>query len=159
MTRIGRYSPYGVAVLARLGGRYEPYCALFAVWRDCSGPYRWPLSAVLAASCCAKWLSWPVSVAVMTSIGRYVPYGVAALARVGGRYGPCWALFAVWNGGVGPCRWPLRAVLAVICRMAGLFGPVSLAVMSRIGRYLLCEVAVLARIGGRYEPYWSLFAV
>ena len=28
--------------------------------------------------------------------------------------------------------------------------------MSRIGRYLLCEVAVLARVGGRYDPYWPL---
>ena len=28
--------------------------------------------------------------------------------------------------------------------------------MSRIGRYLLSEVAVLARIGGRYEPCWQL---
>ena len=37
--------------------------------------------------------------------------------------------------------------------------PVSLAVMSYTGRYLLYEVAVLARIGGRYEPYWPLFAV
>ena len=32
----------------------------------------------------------------------------------------------------------------------------SLAVMSRIGRYLLYEVAVMARIAGRYEPYWPL---
>ena len=31
--------------------------------------------------------------------------------------------------------------------------------MSRIGRYLLYEVAVLARIAGRYEPYWPLVAV
>ena len=29
--------------------------------------------------------------------------------------------------------------------------------MSRTGRYLLYEVAVLARIAGRYEPYWPLF--
>ena len=43
--------------------------------------------------------------------------------------------------------------------MAQLFWPVLVAVMSRIGRYLLYEVAVLARIGGRYEPYWPLFAV
>ena len=46
-----------------------------------------------------------------------------------------------------------------MCRMAWLFWPVSLAVMSRIGRYLLPEVAALARIGGRHEPYWPLFAV
>ena len=42
--------------------------------------------------------------------------------------------------------------------MAWLFWPVSLAVMSRIGRYLLREEAVLARITGRYEPYWPLVA-
>ena len=35
--------------------------------------------------------------------------------------------------------------------MKWLFWPVSLAVTSRIGRYLLYEVAALARIGGRYE--------
>ena len=29
--------------------------------------------------------------------------------------------------------------------------------MSRIGRYLLYEVAVLARIVGRYDPYWPLY--
>ena len=46
-----------------------------------------------------------------------------------------------------------------MCRMAWLFLPVSLAGMSRVGRYLLYEVAVLARVGGRYEPYWPLFAV
>ena len=44
-------------------------------------------------------------------------------------------------------------MLAAICRMAWLVWPVSVAVMSRIGRYLLHGVAVLARIGGRYEPY------
>ena len=64
--------------------------------------------------------------------------------------------------------------------MAWLFWPVSVAAMSRIGRYWLYEaaalarvgglmsrvgrysphgVAVLARTGGRYEPYWPLFAV
>ena len=43
--------------------------------------------------------------------------------------------------------------------MAWLFWPVSVAVISRTGRYLLSEVAVLARIGGRYEPYWPLFVV
>ena len=36
---------------------------------------------------------------------------------------------------------------------------VSVAVISRVARYLPCGVAVLARIGGRYEPYWPLFAV
>ena len=59
------------------------------------------------------WRFWLVPVAVMTSTGRYVPYGVAFLARIGGA-------------------------------------------MSRIGRYLLCEVAVLAR--GRYAPYRLLVA-
>ena len=43
--------------------------------------------------------------------------------------------------------------------MKWLFWPVSLAVMSRIGRYLLYEEPVLACIAGRYEPYWPLFAV
>ena len=62
MSRVGRYVPYGVAVLAciagryepywplcevavlaRIGGRYEPCWPLVAVWRGCSGPYRWPL--------------------------------------------------------------------------------------------------------------------
>ena len=88
MSRIGRYLPYGVAVLARIGGRYEPYWPLFAVWRGCSGPCRWPLKAVLAVISCLRWLFWPVSVAVMSRIGRYLPYGVAVLARVGGRYSP-----------------------------------------------------------------------
>ena len=98
------------------------------------------------------WLFWPVSVDVMSRIGRYLPYGVAVLARIAGRYEPCWPLAAVWRGCSGPYRWPLWPVLAVSCRMAWLFWPASLAVMSRIGRYLLCEVAALARVGGRYEP-------
>ena len=76
--------------------------------------------------------------AVMTRIGRYLPYGVAVLARIAGRYEP---------------------YLAVICCVKWLLWPVSLAVMSRVGRYLLYEVAVLARIAGRHEPYWPLFAV
>ena len=84
-----------------------------------------------------KWLFWPVSVAVMTRAGRYVPYGVAGLAHIGGRYEPCWPLFAARR----------------------LFWPVLRAVASRAGRYLLCEVAVLARVAGRYEPYWPLVAV
>ena len=50
---------------------------------------------MLAVVCCVNWLFWPVSVAVMTRIGRYVPYGVAVLARIGGRYEPYWPLFAV----------------------------------------------------------------
>ena len=43
MSRVGRYLLSEVAALARIGGRYEPYWPLFAVWRGCSGPYRWPL--------------------------------------------------------------------------------------------------------------------
>ena len=74
MSRIGCCLPYGVAVLARVGGRYGPY---------------WPLFAARV------WLLWPVSVAVMTRIGRYVPYGVAVAPRIGGRYEPYWQLFAV----------------------------------------------------------------
>ena len=42
--------------------------------------------------------------------------------------------------------------MAGICRMAWLFWPVLLAAMSRSGRGLLCEVAVLARVGGRHDP-------
>ena len=57
--------------------------------------------------CGAAWLLWPVSVAVMSRIGRYLPYGVAVLARIGGRYEPYWPLFAVWRGCSGPYRWPL----------------------------------------------------
>ena len=41
--RIGRYLRSEVAVLARIGGRHEPYLPVFAVRRGCSGPYRWPL--------------------------------------------------------------------------------------------------------------------
>ena len=41
-----------------------------------------------------------------------------------------------------------------MCDMKRLLWPVSVAVMSRTGRYLLYEVAALARVGGRYEPYW-----
>ena len=33
LRRIGRHVPYGVAVLARIGGRYEPYWPRFAVRR------------------------------------------------------------------------------------------------------------------------------
>ena len=59
------------------------------------------------------WLFWPVSVAAMSRVGRYVLHEGAALARIAGRYEP---------------------YLAVLCRMACLFWPVSLAAMSRIGR-------------------------
>ena len=83
------------------------------------------------------WLFWPVSVAVMSRTGRDVPYAVAVLARIGGRYEPYWPLFVVWRCCPGPYRWPL----------------------SHTGRYLLREVAVLARIGGCYEPYWPLVAL
>ena len=69
MSRIGRYVLYGVAVLARIAGRYEP--------------------------CWQSWLFWPVPVVVMTHIGRYLPYGVAVLSRIGGRYAPYWPLFDV----------------------------------------------------------------
>ena len=72
------------------------------------------------------WLFWPVTVAAMTRTGRYLLSEVAALARITGRYEPCWPLFAVWRG----------AVLADICRMVWLRWPVSVAVMSRAGRYL-----------------------
>ena len=81
-----------------------------------------------------KWLRWPVSVAAMTRVGRYLLYEVDALARIGGRYEPYWPLLAVWRGCSGPYRWPLRAVLAVICCMKWLFWPALVAVMSRIGR-------------------------
>ena len=57
-----------------IGGRYEPY---------------------LAVTCRMAWLCWPVSVAVVSRIGRYLPYGVAVLTRTGGRYEPYWPLFAV----------------------------------------------------------------
>ena len=43
--------------------------------------------------------------------------------------------------------------------MKWLFWPVPVAVMSRVGHYLLYEVIVLARVAGRYEPYWPLAAV
>ena len=79
-----------------------------------------------------------MSVAVMSRSGRYLPHGVAAVARVGGRDEP---------------YWPLPAV-----RLAWLLWPIPVAVMSRVGRCLPCGVAVLARIGGRYEPYWPLAA-
>ena len=41
------------------------------------------------------WLLWPVSVAGVSRVGRYLPYGVAALARIGGRYEPDWPLLGV----------------------------------------------------------------
>ena len=47
--------------------------------------------------------------------------------------------------------WPVS--VAVMTRIWALLAVVSVAAMSRTGRYLLCEVAVLARIAGRYEPY------
>ena len=40
--RVGRYVSCGVVALARIGGRYEPYWLLFAVWRGCCDPCRWP---------------------------------------------------------------------------------------------------------------------
>ena len=109
--------------------------------------------------CRTAWLFWPVSLAVMSRIGRCLLCEVAALARVGGRYDPYWPLLAVWHGCSGPYQWPFTRVVAVICRMAWLFWPVSLAVMSRVGRYVPYGVAVLARVAGRHEPYWPLCAV
>ena len=86
VSRTGRCLLPDAAALARVGGRYEPYWRLFAVW---------------------KWLPWPVSVAVMSRGGRYLPHGVAVLARIAGRYEPYWPLVAVWRGCSGPYRWPL----------------------------------------------------
>ena len=40
--------------------------------------------------------------------------------------------------------------VAALARIAGCYC---------IGRYMSRGVAVLARIAGRYEPYWPLFAV
>ena len=77
---------YEVAALARVGGRYDPYWALLAVWRGCF---------------------WPVSVAVMSRSGRYLRHEMAVLARFAGRYHPYWPLFVVGRGCSGPCRWPL----------------------------------------------------
>ena len=77
--------PCGVAVLARIDGRMSragrclPYEVVF----------------------------WPVSVAAISRIGRYLLSEVAVLARIGGRYEPCWPLFAVWRGCSGQYRWPL----------------------------------------------------
>ena len=107
MSRIGRYLLYEVAVLARVAGRYEPYWPLYAVWRGCSGPYRWPLRAVLAVSCCVKRLLWPVSLAAMSRSGRYLLREEAVLARIAGRYEPYWPLFDVRSGCSDPYRWPL----------------------------------------------------
>ena len=99
MSRTGRHLPYEVAVLARIGGRSDPRWPLFAV--------RWPLCAVLAAICRMAWLFWPVSVAVMSHIGRYLLSEVSVMARIGGRYEPRCPLLAVWCGCSGPYRWPL----------------------------------------------------
>ena len=114
---------------------------------------------MLGVICRVVRLFWPASLAVMCRIGRYLLREVAALARIAGRYEPCWPLLAARRGCFGPYRWPLRAVLAVICCMKRLPWPVSLAVMSRVGRYFLYEVAALARIAGRYDPYRPLFGV
>ena len=61
-----------------------------------------------------KRLFWPVSLAGMSRFSRYLPYGVAVLARVGGRCEPYWPRRTAW-----------------------LLWPVSAAAMSRIGRYVL----------------------
>ena len=54
-----------------------------------------------------KRLRWPVSLAAMSRTGRDLPYGVAALARIAGRYEPYWPSFVVRRGCSGPYRWPL----------------------------------------------------
>ena len=66
---------------------------------------------MLAVACRVSWLFWPVSVAVMSRVGRYLPYGVAVLAHTAGRYEPFWA---------------------VTCGVKRLFWPVSVAVMTRV---------------------------
>ena len=64
-----------------------------------------------------KWLFWPVPVAVVSRIGRYVPYGVAVLARIAGRYEPYGPIFLLYEvavlariGGRYEPYWPLFAV-------------------------------------------------
>ena len=74
MSRVGRYLPHGVVLLARVAGRYEPY---------------WPLF------CRMKWRFWPISVAATSRSGRRLLYEVAVLACIAGRYEPYWPLFAV----------------------------------------------------------------
>ena len=54
-----------------------------------------------------KWLFWPVSVAAMTRIGRYLLHEAVVLARIDGRYDPRWPFLAVRRGCSGPRRWPL----------------------------------------------------
>ena len=122
----------------------------------------------MAVSRCLKRLLWPVSAVgisrkppgghaclsattpasrrdqnsgvVINRFGRYLPYEVAALARVGGRYQPC--LRAATPASRRPRRplgviktktW-LSTALAVICCRKRLFWPVSVAIMSRSGR-------------------------
>ena len=105
----------------------------------------------MAFICWMQGLFWPVSLALMSRSGRYLLREVAALARIGGRLQPRSGICST-----GRCvalrRASPPAAPAVVCR-------VSLAVMSRVGRYLLCEEAALARIAGRYEPWWPLRAV
>ena len=101
----------------------------------------------------------------MSRVGRYLPCGVAVLARIGGRHEPCVRVATPASRrprrplGVIKIRTRLSTVLAVICCRKWLFWPVSVATMSCIDRHLLSEVAAMARIGGRYEPYWPLFAL
>ena len=64
---------------------------------------------MLAVVCRTKWLLWPVSLAVMSRVGRLLPHGVAALARIGGRYEP-----------YGRC---LPYGVAVLARIAGRYEP------------------------------------
>ena len=54
-----------------------------------------------------KWLVWPVSVAAMSRIGRYLLREGAVLARIAGRYEPHWPLYVVRRGSSGSYRWRL----------------------------------------------------
>ena len=70
----------------------------------------------MAVICCVKWLFWPVSLAVMSRIGRYLPYGVAVLAvsaaamARSGRYLPCGVAAPARIAGRYEPYWPLLAV-------------------------------------------------
>ena len=64
INRTGRHLPYEVAVLARIGGRYQPSRR--------AAPRRGQHQDV-----------------AISRTGRDLPYEVAALARVGARYQPC----------------------------------------------------------------------
>ena len=107
-----------------------------------------------------RYLWYEVAVlARIARIGRHLLCEVAVLARIAGRYEPYWPLFCCTKRLFWKYRWPSWAVLATICCVKWWFWPVPVAVMSRSGRYLLYEVAALARIAGRCEPYWPLYVV